>query len=164
MFIYKSNIFFIATSWTFSIHVVIFIYDLRMQNLFYISFYVFVKLLIKKFNSKHKERKFKSQQWNQKMQTISKYKTKIMYFYYISMQIYVLIINVHSPFYFLCITIMSHNSPSMDFTFTNYVKTLENQASISFTNLFHKTLHSYNKLFSLSEGVSKNLNTHLYTT
>ncbi len=60
---------------------------------------------------------------------------------------------------FLCITSMSHHSPPMDFTCQNPLKT---KLSTSFTNLSHKTLHSYNKLFSFDEGVSKNLNTHLY--
>jgi hypothetical protein len=51
------------------------------------------------------------------LQTTSRFRIETMYVYYIAMEIYVLVCtNIFSPFYFLCVTIMSHHSPTMDFT------------------------------------------------
>ncbi len=45
------------------------------------------------------------------------YKIEIMYVHYIAMEIYVLAYtNIPSPFYFVCVIIMSHRFFVMDFT------------------------------------------------
>jgi hypothetical protein len=51
---------------------------------------------------------------------------------------------------------MWYHFPAMDFTQLQIMqKKFENKISIIFTILFDKTLHSYNNLFSWSEGVFK---------
>jgi hypothetical protein len=76
---------------------------------------------------KNKGQKPKSKQVNnpkeinhkeiKELQTTSRFRIETTYVYYIAMEIYVLVCtNIFSPFYFLCITIMPHHSPTMDFT------------------------------------------------
>lgn len=59
---------------------------------------------------------------------------------------------------------MSHLSLTMDFTRSQTIsKSLKIKLLIVFTNIFHKTLHSYNKLFSSSKGVSNgSKHPHIY--
>jgi hypothetical protein len=80
-----------------------------------------------------------------------------MYVYYITVEIYVLFYtNIFSPFYFVYVTIMWYHFLAMDFTQLQIMqKIFENKISIIFTILFHKTLHSYNNLFSSSKSVFK---------
>jgi hypothetical protein len=95
------------------------------------------------------------------------YKTKIMYFYYIVVKIYVFVCtNIHSPIYFLCMTIMPHHFHTMHFTHSQIMpKTLKNKLSTPFISLIHETFHSFNKLFSSSDGVFKcPKNTHFLIT
>ncbi len=83
------------------------------------------------------------------------YIIKTMYVYYIIMEIYVLVYtNILSPFLF-CIYNYYVISFSCHGFHTIMQKIFENKISIIFTILFHKTLHSYNNLFSWSEGVFK---------
>jgi hypothetical protein len=47
----------------------------------------------------------------------SGYKTKTIYVYYIVIEIFVFVYtNIFSPFYFLCVIIMPHHSPTIYFT------------------------------------------------
>jgi hypothetical protein len=57
----------------------------------------------------------------------NEYNIKILYVNYIIMKIYVLVyINIFLFSNFLCVIIMSHHIPIMNFTHINYVKTFEN--------------------------------------
>ncbi len=91
------------------------------------------------------------------MLTTNKYKTKIMYFYYIVMKIYVFVCtNIHSPIYLLYIIIMPHHFRTMHFTHSQIMpKPMKNKLSTPFISLFHETFHSYNKLLSSSVDVFK---------
>jgi hypothetical protein len=91
------------------------------------------------------------------MLTTNGYKTKIMYFCYIVMEINVLVCtNIHSLIYFLCITIVPYHYHTMHFTHSKIMpKSLKNKLSTPFINLFHETFHSHNKLFSSNDGVFK---------
>jgi hypothetical protein len=85
-----------------------------------------------------------------------------MYFYYIAMKIYILVYaNIYSPIYFPYIIIMPQ--PFSYHGFYTLLKPLKINLSITFISLFYKFLNFNNKLFSLSEGVSKVPNTYLYT-
>lgn len=85
------------------------------------------------------------------MLTTNGYKTKIMSFYYIVMNLLLLLFctNIHSPIYFLCITIMPHHFHTMHFTHSQIMpKIVKNKVSTPFISLFHENFHSYNKLSS----------------
>ncbi len=72
------------------------------------------------------------------------------------MEIYVFVCtNNFSPFYFLCTTNMPHHFPTMDSKHINYVEPFKTKISMPFIISLHETLHSYNNLFPLSEGVFK---------
>jgi hypothetical protein len=87
--------------------------------------------------------------------------TEIIYVYYISMEIYVIICIIkNSPFYCLCIISMQHHSFTMNFTWIKS-KNFKTKIFIRFTILFHKTSHSYN-FFLSSEGVFQRSQTLTY--